>query len=523
MHFDLLIAGGRVIDGTGNPGYVGDVGVRGDTIAAVGHLPGATATRRIDADGLVVCPGFIDMHVHSDVMLLADPRHEAKVRQGVTTELLGQDGLSYAPLTPANLRRVRRYLAGLNGDPPIAWDWSSVAEFLDRFDRQVAVNVAYLAPHNALRIEALGWAARTATDAELARMADLADAALADGAFGFSTGLTYAPNCWSDTRELIAIGRAVACRGGIYVTHLRDQGDGVLDPIREALEIGERAGLPVHLSHLKASRLGRSAPVEDVIALLESARARGLDVTFDSYPYLAGSSMLHAVLPLWLSEGGPEALLARLRDPTIRDRLRAEFARQPPRWERLVVAAVRTERHRRLEGRTLAETFGGRDPVDALCDLLLAEELGVAHVALADGEAEVRRLLAHPLQMVGSDALLIGGRPNPRTYGTFPRFLGRYARDLGLLRLEDAVRHVTSFPAQRLGLTDRGLLRPGCKADLVVFDPGALIDRATFEQPRRFPVGIAWVLVNGQPVVTPAGHTGATPGRALRKGAGPRA
>jgi len=513
--FDILIINGRIVDGSGNPWYYGDVGVSGGKIAAIGKLDPAVAAKVIDAEGQVVCPGFIDVHVHSDVMLLAEPRHEPKVRQGVTTELLGQDGLSYAPLSPRNLQMMRRYLSGLNGDPDIAWDWTSVGDFLSRFDGKTAVNVAYLIPHCALRVEAMGWANRLPTKVELDEMKKLAAQGMADGAVGFSTGLTYAPGCYSNTKELIEICKVIAQHGGIYVTHLRDYRAGLFEALDEALEIGEKAGIAVHFSHFRGR--GRS---EQMLAKVDEARERGLDVTIESYPYFVGSGMLQARLPTWVHEGGPEAILEKLSDPEARKRIKEDIHRRSPNWSKVFICGVESESNKNFEGYSIAELSArlDKEPVDFICDLLLEERLAVSHMVFGDDEEEedVRRIMTHHAHMVGSDSLLIGGKPNPRTYGTYPRYLGRYVRELGILTLEDCIRKMTSLPAQRLGLQDRGLLREGLAADIVIFDPDTVIDKATFEAPRRYPEGILYVLVNGELVVADGQHTGTLPGRALK-------
>ena len=520
MAYDLLFKRARVLDGTGSPWFWADVAVAGGRIAAIGHKLSGEAARTVDVQGQILAPGFYDMHSHSDIALLVEPRHEAKVFQGVTFELLGQDGLSFAPVTPEIREQIRRHLAGLNGDDPRAgWDWTSVGSFLDRFEQKTAVNVGYLVPHNAVRIGAMGWAARTATAAELDRMRALVREGMEDGAFGLSTGLTYPPNLWSDTDEMVAMCEVVARYGGIYVTHMRGHGDALLDPIRESIEICTRAGLPLHISHLKGSRLNSPANVEGVVRLMEEARADRLDVTFDSYQYDFGSSMLHSMLPDWIHEGGPDAELERLHSPDVRARVRAEWQARPPGWSRLTVAAVRTDANRWMEGQTLDVLIdgSGKDAADFVCDLLLAENLAVSHVSAAEPrEEDLATLLRHPYQMAGSDGIHLGSFVHPRTYGTYARVLQRYVRETGVLRLEEAIRKFSAFPARRLSIPDRGEIREGLWADLVVFDERAVTERATFEQPRQLASGFSYVAVNGTLVLDNGRHTGATSGRALR-------
>ena len=517
--YDLLFRNARIVDGSGSPWYRADLSVAGDRIAAIGKLDGAEAGRTIDCREVVLAPGFFDLHVHSDLMLLAEPRHEAKIFQGVTTELLGQDGLSYAPISRQKLPLLRRFLGGLNGDPDIGWDWSSVAEYLAKFDRKVSVNVAFLIPLCAIRVEAMGFEARPATEPELQRMRDLVAEGMRDGAIGLSTGLTYPVNAWADTDELVELCRVVARLGGIYVTHMRyTLGDGLHEPIEEAIAIGERAGLPVHISHFKGAR-GGVHDVAGALGLVDRARARGLDVTLDAYQYNAGSSMLQAVLPMWVQEGGPERVLERIAEPAVRQRLREELRANPPDWASYTLASVGSTRNQALEGRVVADLIAesGKDAVDWACDLLLEEDLKVSQRQW-DGQSDedIVPVLQHPAQMIGSDGLLVGSALHRRTYGTFARVLDRYVRELGALRLEEAVRKMTAAPAARIGQTDRGLLRPGMRADLVVFDPDTVAERATWDQPRQLATGFTHVVVNGQPVVADGEHAGSTPGRALR-------
>ncbi len=516
--FDLLLKDGRVVDGTGQTWFRASVGIAGDQLNIIrGDASAVQAGRVIDASRHVVCPGFIDMHSHSDLMMLSDPRHEAKVRQGVTTEVLGMDGLSYAPTSPRNLEHLLTYLAAVNGMPPPGVRWGSVREFLDLLDRRAACNVAYMAPHAAIRVEAMGWEDRLPTEPELDRMKELARQAMRDGAFGFSTGLTYPPGAYSDTNELVAVCDAIKDLGGFYMTHARySLGDRLLDPFREAVAVGRRSGVPVHISHYHSpvDGMGRR-----MVALVDEARGDGIDVTFDQYPYAAASTILHSLLPYWVHSGGPAALLERIKDRRVRDELGDSVN---PMWglnlDHYIFSHIGSQRNREWQGRSLTDLAKAQDKtmVDAICDLLIEENLEVAFVARTGNPDNIRQILRHPAQMVGSDGLLTGETPNPRSYGTFPYVLGQFVRDEELLTLEEAVRKMSAIPAQRLGLKDRGILRDGMKADLVVFDPETVEARATFEQPRQYPVGIDYMLVNGSLVVDDGTHTGALPGRAIR-------
>ena len=516
---DILIRNGRIVDGTGQTWFRGSVGVTGDTMTILrGDTSAVQADRIIEASNYVVCPGFIDMHSHSDLMLLSNPQHEAKVRQGVTTEALGMDGLSYAPTSPANLEHLLHYLAAVNGSPPEGVRWSSVKDFLGLFDQRVSCNVVYFVPHAAIRVEAMGWEDRVPTAVETRRMQELAVQGMHDGALGFATGLTYPPGAYSDTDELVAVCQAIKDLGGFYVTHVRySLGDRLLDPFREAIIIGRRSGAPVHISHYHNPVDGMG---EKMVALVDAGRNSDVDVTFDQYPYPAASTLLHSLLPYWVHAGGPAALLQRIQDRRVREEIGDSV---DPQWgmtlDYYIFSHIKSDRNKEWEGRSLTDLARaqGKKMVDAICDLLIEEDLEVAFVARTGNPDNIRTIVKHPAQMVGSDGLLTGGHPNPRTYGTFPYVLGQLVREEGLLRLEEAVRKMSAIPAQRLGLKDRGILRDGMKADMVLFDPDRVAARATFEEPRQYPEGIDYVLVNGKLVIDNGAHTGALPGRALRR------
>jgi len=526
---DLLIRGGTVVDGSGTEGFAADVAVvegRVRILRADEPRPTSVGTS-IDATGKVVCPGFIDLHSHSGLWILAEPRHEPKVRQGVTTELVGVDGNAYAPFRiREDLEAFVRLNGGLDGRPDLDHDWTSVASYLDRFDRGVAVNVAFVAGNSALRIEALGWDDVPADERALDRMRGSLREAMEEGAFGLSSGLDYPPGSYATTDELALLTEEAAKLAGIYHTHVRyTLGDRFLDPFREAIEIGARGGGPAHITHFY-HRSGYPGGPGQLLGLVEEARARGQDVTFDSYPYEWASTRLLIQLPQWVQSGGPMALLERLSDQRVRDRLRAEVGNSGAAstsnagWADIRLGYFATPVHLAWEGRTLAEYMAatGADAVDAICDLLLAEDLHVSQVTSGPTADTLPRFVAHPMGMVGTDSTFLGAKPSPRTYGSFPRILGEFVREKRIMGLQEAVRKMTSAPAARLGLTDRGMLRDGAVADLVVFDPTTVASLATYDEPRRFPVGIEHVVVNGIPVVTDGEHTGALPGRALRRG-----
>jgi N-acyl-D-amino-acid deacylase len=525
---DLLIAGGTIVDGTGVPGRAGSVAVDGDRLRL---LPPAEepprAARTIDATGKVVAPGFIDLHSHSGLMILADPLHEPKVRQGVTTEVIGVDGNSYAPFAdPQALADFVELNGGLDGRPDIHYDWATVASYLTRFDRQVSVNIAYLIGNSALRIDALGWDDKPATSRAMDRMKALLREGMAEGAFGLSSGLDYPPGAYASTDELAELTREAGRRGGFYHTHVRYQlGDRFLDPFREAIEIGRRADAPAHITHFYHRRTFPGTP-DEMLELVDDARAEGLDVTFDAYPFEWASTRLLILMPLWVQEGGPAATRERLADRTVRERIRRELAERGTLFAGAGgLADVRVgyfarPEHIAWEGRTLGSILAetGAEPVDLLCDLLLEEDLRPNEVTPGPHTDGLRRFLRHPIGMVGTDSTFVGAKPSPRTYGSFPRILGQFVRDEAILTLEEGVRRMTSAPAARLGLSDRGRLADGLAADIVIFDPQRVRNLATYDEPRTYPEGIEHVIVNGALVVDGGVHMGATPGRALRHG-----
>lgn len=514
---DVLIRGGRVIDGSGGPPFEADVAIAGDRIAAVGRVDDP-ASRIIDADGLFVCPGFVDMHTHSDVKLLAEPGHEAKVCQGVTLELLGQDGLSYAPVTDEVLEQLRAQLAGWNGDPAgFDWSWRTVGEYLDRLDRSgIAVNAAYLVPHGTLRLCAMGYDDRAPTSAELEHMKRLLAEGLAQGAVGLSTGLTYAPAMYADDDEIVALCEVMRELGGFYCPHHRNYGLHALEAYADCIEIARRAGVPLHLAHAHLGFEVNRGRAPELLALIDAARADGIDVSLDTYPYLAGSTYLHAFLPSWMHAGGTMETIRRLRDPALRDRLRVELEEKgsdgfygiPMDWSIVVV-----------RGRSVADAAAaaGVRAIDYVCDLLADEELSVSCIAHTGNEENVRTTMTHDAHMVGSDGILVGDTPHPRGYGTFPRYFAVYVRELGILTWEQTVRKMTSLPARRLGFADRGLLRAGMYADVTCIDPETVRDTATYERPRSLPDGIPYVLVNGSVAVDDGRRTEELAGRALRR------
>ncbi len=512
MAFDLIIQNGTVVDGTGGPGRQADVGVAGKQIAAVGDLKGAAASCRLDATGCVVAPGFIDIHNHSDLALLVDGRAESMVRQGVTTQVTGNCGLTAAPVTDAIRADLTRTMSGLEYGRP--WPWNTFGQFLDALrSAPKATHVAPLIGHGAIRASAMGFANRPPSGEELAAMQRLAAEAMEAGAFGMSTGLVYPPGFYCATEELIELSRVVARHGGLYATHMRGEANPVVESVKEALRIGREAGIPVEISHHKAAGRENWGKVRTTYALIEEA-SRSLDVTYDIYPYTAGSANLSQLVPPWAHAGGPEAMLARLRDPAIRPQVHHDVIHGTADWpnffridwQDIKLAYIRTEANRWMQGLSVEEAARrkGRDPVDLALDLILEDGNRATMVNFVMAEADVDFLLPKPQSLIGSDGWSISpdgptgaGHPHPRSYGAFPRVLARYVREKGLLRLEEAIHKMTGKPARKLRLDRRGEVRSGHFADLVVFDPATVRDRATFEAPHQFAEGIHWVIVDG--------------------------
>lgn len=514
--FDILIRNGLVVDGSGKPAFRADVGVARDRITDVAPLGETRTAATIDATGLIVCPGFIDTHVHGDAMVLADPMHEPAVRQGVTTYIIGQDGSSYAPGDRAVIDYFRRYTAGFNGHPEIGWDWCGVHEYLNRFNGRVAINVAHLVPNGNVRMQVMGLEDRRATPDEIAAMRRLVREGMEQGAVGLSSGLDYIPSRYADTRELVELCRELAPFRGVYVTHMRSYApDGVFGAMDEVNTIAREAGVAVHISHFNA----RAA---HVLPRVDRDLGDGIDLTYDMYPYLAGSSILAMVaLPPWVQEGGNDATLDRLRDPRVREQLREWFANPKYAHADLKMAAIAAPEYRHLEGRMLPDAAAtvGKSPGDFICDVLVASELnvGIIHFHRGRTDADIHAMMRHPAHIAGSDGIFVGGFPHPRGWGTYARYMGRYVRDEKLWTLEQAVEHLSSHAARRFGLKDRGRIKPGMAADIVCFDPNRFLDLATFADGRKLATGVEHVLVNGKVVLRAGTRTKETPGRGLRR------
>ncbi|MFI8764792.1 amidohydrolase family protein [Streptomyces sp. NPDC053792] len=521
---DLVFRDAEVVDGSGGDSYRADVGIEGGRIvsivkeAAAAGCQRPTARRVLDAEGLALAPGFIDMHAHSDLALLRNPDHSAKAAQGVTLEVLGQDGLSYAPVDDRTLAEVRRAIAGWNGDgSDVDLDWRTVGEYLDRLDRGIAVNAAYLIPQGTVRMYVMGWENRPATPAELDRMRQLVAEGLEQGAVGMSSGLTYTPGMYAPDSELTELCRVVAEYGGYYCPHHRSYGAGALRAYEEMVTLTREAGCALHLAHATMNFGENEGRAPELLALLDEALDAGADISLDTYPYTPGSTTLLALLPSWAGEGGPDATLERLRDDATAERIRHHLEELgsdgchgvPVDWATIEISGVSDPA---LSGRV-----GHRvDGWESARRLLLEDRLGTTILQHVGHEENVRAIMRHRVHTGGSDGILQGLKPHPRAYGTFPEYLGRYVRELGVLSLEECVAHLTSRPATRLRLPDRGLVREGYAADLVLFDPKTIASTATYENPRSLPTGIPHVLIDGRFVMEDGKRTDVLAGRSIR-------
>jgi N-acyl-D-amino-acid deacylase len=529
--YDLVLRGGKVVDGTGNPWFRGDVAIKADRIAAVGRVPAGAGKREIDAKGLVVAPGFIDMHSHSDYLLLEDGNAQSKIHQGVTTEVLGE-GDSAGPyqgqLKPRNFT--------IKGE---AVRWTTIGGYLDAIDRAgVSVNVATYVGIDNLWQSVMGTSHARPTPDQFVRMKELLDEAMRDGAFGLSTMLAMPPGALATTGDLVDLCKLVAKHGGIYSTHNRNEGTGVFEAIKEAIAVGEGAGVPVDVIHLKIADQKFWGRMDEVIKLIEDARKRGVNVQANVYPYTRGNNNLASIIPPWAHEGGMAKMLERLKDPKQRERLKKDIKEGIAGWYNHYTAVggdwgkMLVSGKGPYEGLTVDRIFATKrkapaesDDLDLLFDLLIETGGSVPTVYAHHTEKDMTLALRQPWCSVGSDGSayatdgpLRRGNPHPRNFGTFPRVLGVYVREQHVLTLEDAVRKMTSLNAAKIGLRDRGLLREGMFADVTVFDPEHVIDTSTYTDPFHYPEGIMYVVVNGHLVLEKGKHTGARPGKALRHG-----
>ena len=536
--FDLAILNGRVIDGAGNPWFKADLAIKGDEIAWMGKRFKGESHKTLDASGCFVVPGFIDAHSHADFTSLVHRDMENLVHQGITTVVAGQCGSSLAPLSDLSREEAEKSLQGsLPEGVELKLTWSTFEEYLREEEKErMGVNVAHMVGHGAVRAAAMGFEARPPTDEELDHMRELVEEAMKAGAFGLSTGLIYPPGLYAETSEIVELAKVAARFGGVYDSHIRGEGRGLMKALREALEIGFQAGIPVQISHHKIASKRLWGKSVETLKLFEEARSKGLDVTLDQYPYVAGSTSLMALLPPWVHDGGREKALERLRDEEARKKIRRDISEGIEGWENFAgelgwsnvyVTYVQSEANKPLEGLNLTEIKekkGVKDEFEALFQLLLEEEGSASMVIFYGDEEDVKRIMRSPLHMVGTDAGSCAahgpfrrGKPHPRHYGTYPRVLGKYVREEQTLTWEQAVRKMTSLPAQRFKIWDRGLLKPGFKADITVFNPDTIIDKATFTDPHQYPEGIVHVVVNGGIAIEDGSLTKQRFGVTLRK------
>jgi N-acyl-D-amino-acid deacylase len=523
---DLIVKGGEVFDGSGKPAVQADIGIAGDQIKEIGKLPAERAKTVIEAQGLTVCPGFIDVHNHSYSTLLVEPKAQSMIRQGVTTLVSGNCGWSPFPFAAEKVEEIRhnlkeRYQLDLN--------WTDIHGFFSRLqEKGMALNYATFVGQGSIRGAVVGLDNRPPTAAEIEKMKQMVTDNMKSGAIGISTGLTYAPGIFSKTEELTELCRAAARLGGVYATHMRDESDHLLKAIDESITIAKQAGLPLQISHFKIASPRNWHKIDDAVKKIESARADGLDITCDRYPYIASSTGLASYFPSWARQGNDADFLARLKDPRHEARLRAHLAKREKRlgsWDKVIIADVVTDANERFEGQNIlqAAKLTNKDPYQFIRDLLIEENKRVGMVSFTMKEENLKRIISHPQVGIGSDGHALApygplsdGKPHPRSYGTFPRALGKYVRDEKVLGFSEMLEKFTSKPAKKFGFSRRGLLKPGYFADLVILDRKRIADQATFKDPHQYPVGFEHVLVNGQPVIKNSEHTGRLPGKILK-------
>lgn len=524
--FDFIIKNGHVYDGTENPWTKSDIGIKDGIISRIGDLSNENAKRVIHAEKLAVTPGFIDTHVHSDLLCTRPEIHKIKVLQGVTTELFGQDGISVAPVSETTKPLWQKQLKGLNGDIG-DWPWNTIEEYLNFLDQSdIAGNATYLVPHGAVRTLVMGFDGRKATKEEMVKMRELVEEGMKQGAVGLSSGLVYPPNVYSCKEELIEICKGASKYDGCFVVHIRNESNKSLEALEEVIDVARQSGVRLHVSHFKVAGKVNRSKYEQALIRMDEARNEGIEVTFDQYPYTAGSTVFHAILPPWMHSGGTSNLLEKLRDPEIQAKIKDDFKNNSDYenwvlncgWDNIILTSVTTENNRWVEGKNMIEIAESLnlEPADAAFKLLLEENGGITMLIHWGDEEVITGGMKHPLQIVGSDGIF-GGKPHPRLYGTYPRVLGHFVRDKQALTLEQAIRKMSGAPAQLLRLKNRGILREGYAADIVIFDPQNIRDNATYEDPLQEPTGIHYVFVNGQLAAENGKYLGVTAGKVLRR------
>ena len=546
MLFGLLIKNGKIMDGTGNPWFFGDVAIKDNKIEKIGSIDSSLAREVIDAKGFVVAPGFVDIHSHADFVLPLDEHPkilEPLVRQGVTTIVTGNCGYSTAPVNPQNLELLKTYTSFLQA-AELKWEWLDMKGYMDFIEKKgVAYNVVPLTSHGTIRIAVKGFEGGPATDSEKKEMARLAREAMEQGVFGLSCGLIYPPGMYSDTDELIAISKPLKDFGGVYTSHIRGSSETLLSATKEIIKVGEQNGIGVEHSHLEAVGAEHWSKIDRVLSLHDEARARGVDITFDVIPYIAVNTTLLATLPPWSLEGGVGKLIERLKNKEVRKRINLDVEETVPGWppwlpgawphnlvevfgwKNIVILSVGSATNKHLEGKSLLELAEerGETPFDAAADLIIEEQGQVVALYIGvsgdmNGDEGLRKIVSHPRASISTDAVITGrGLPHPAAYGSFPKVLGYFSRELGLLTLEEAIRKMTSMSLQRFGIRDRGLIKEGCFADMTIFDEATVGERGTYFDPAHFPEGIKYVILNGTPVLQDGIYNGKLCGHVLRK------
>lgn len=524
--YDILIKNGKIISGLGNPWYYGDIAIENNKIIKISRFPKEmTAAKIIDVKGLYIAPGFIDGHSHSDLFILTHPLAEQKIMQGITTENIGMDGMSVAPIDEINISGWKKHLSGLDGSPDIEWSWRNFSDYLNIIAQaNPSDNISSYVGLGTIRLKVFGMTDRLATDDEIEEMKRIIIQSMEAGARGISAGLVYPPGSYQTSSEIMELVKTIKEYNGIFNIHIRNESNNIINSIKEVIEISKKSEVPVIITHFKIMGRENWGASREAINLIDNSRQEGVDITLEQYPYTACSTMLHAVIPPWYHANGSEKLIQsligdkKLIKKDIHNRLDWENYPKISGWENIYVSSVESRDNKIFEGKSIKEIAsmkGISDPADAALELLIEEELAVGMIAYCTNEKEIINIMNHPSVSFITDGLL-GGKPHPRVYGTFPRILGRYVRDKGIISLEEAIRKMTSLPAEKLRLRNKGKIEEGYDADITIFDLENIIDRATYKNPRQFSSGIEWVLVNGKVVVEKGQHTKAQPGKVIR-------
>ncbi|CAB1261448.1 D-aminoacylase [Clostridiaceae bacterium BL-3] len=517
--YDIVIKNGKIISGCGNPWYKADIGIIGDTISHIGNISEKDANEIVDAEDLIVCPGFIDAHSHGDLRILGEPTASEKLMQGVTTEINGQCGIGIAPIKNEDKENWRNYIYGIFGEyPEIHFNWNTLEQYLKEVEKkQPSINAGYLVTFGAARLMVMGFDSREPNDDEIKKIVQIIDESMKSGAFGMSLGMIYVPTVFATNRELIETCKIVAENNGVVGMHMRNEGNDLINSVQEVINLTKETGVSFQISHLKAGGKNNwHKSIDKVIKMIELAREEGFDITFDQYPYDSCSTMLRQVLPPWVLDGGNEKMKARISDKDIRVKVNRQINGESPvdgltskagwdnyanlgGWDGILITSVKSKNSQKCLGKTIKQLSDemNKEPIDVVCDLLIKEDGAVGMAVYMMCEDDVKTILKHELGMVGTDGLY-GGKPHPRLYGTFPKILGKYVRQENLISLTTAIRKITSYPAQRYGIRDRGMILQGMKADITIFDENKIIDNSTFNDPFHYPDGIKYVLVNGK-------------------------